>query len=1154
MLFRSLFTLVILLLLMVCFLYWEARHPIAKLNKLIERMENEVSHSQSMGVKNAGGGALIGKKTKSYPCHSIELEHKIIDILNKLRRKNYDIVFVFDELDKLSEKGLENSEDSQEIVDGLLRSIKNFITGTKARFFFISGRETIDSYYSERGSANSLYESLFDQVIEIPSLLTDNDGEYEGPSPIASQTERYVCARLGLKEKAPYSSLNKFHVALLNSAKDEKGKKNTHLTIQVLRHFIYYLTFHSWGNPKRLAAIFESFLVPEEGRDSEHEILMNAPAIRKHTGYSLQFNFDQQRSLALTASIFTLFQHQLSREVAVIGDKPTVTALSSLQFILKLHQFAFTRESLHRMSEAINLYRTPELNVIVDDLLTQVFKPYIRRVRNGAYRYRFHSCFEQEIRYITHVSDLESASYNFSLDAMGPVKKHFQSDIDNRRVCDDVRARAYITLGDMNAIEQAYNSSAQCYLSGISLLTAMINKQTDENTVVKDHIDLNMTYIDTLLKYGDLEEHRQNYNKAAAAYAQANSYIDSLLKDNEGDKEETAIYSGDSKWDVYKQAYWADLFLSLKRSLPDNLNDLEISLSQSDLFDDEDPRVKYRLATFAFYLGTTSLGVASKNYLDTIKFAKGKWDGQHAEIPNERRDYLIASALSGLAEARLTHDAYQLRIDINKAHDDEISKRSWFENQLSSKLTNDYQPEPSTGYVSLFSLSFTHQNLFINLSKESGVECLGINNPFTHLQIAAVIFEKSNLYVSAVITHFKIITYLLSILEALPLSGGGEKSHIERTFTTINESAKKAYELINMARQIDSSQSTKTLVFRDYKTDDMNSIDGAGFSQLFDLLLGTKIDAPDKLDYSAFWQHSIWSQKLAALLYWKEFLWVQYTDTSSHLLPSSFLTLNFEPSKNPSLSIRSTILMRWIFSRALLRSALGVGKSAFKSSELLQLFPSTDGEINDSWQSAYLVARNLHFSILDIRLISRKNLELIHPSLPHFYYVQWNLLSNIVLAILEQRISEQRRAALKQLNITLGQRIEALKQQNFTYILPPEYLHERASLRSISLFIQKQFVAIDSDCGGREKIPPSHFDYETTYTKLCGNLKEAMNFHDNTSRTRTSTLQQKYYCHDDHNDADFRTDWTHAHMFSPASVYLYEEVQQIGRASCRERV
>jgi len=334
--FLLLFIISILTLFMAIFLSCRAKHPISKLNKLIERLENEVSHNQSVGAKSTGIIASIGKKIKSYPCHSMELEHKIIDILNKLREKNYDIVFVFDELDKLSEKGLENSEDSQEIVDGLLRSIKNFITGAKARFFFISGRETIDSYYSERGSANSLYESLFDQVIEIPSLLTDNDGEYEGPSPIARQTERYVCARLGFKaDGSPYSSLNEFHVEQLNppSDKDKDEIKDIHLATLVLRHFIYYLTFHSWGNPKRLAAIFESFLVPEES-GNKRRILINAPVYGEPKSYSLQFNFDQQRTLALTASIFTLFQHQLSREVAVIGDKPTVTALSSLQFIL----------------------------------------------------------------------------------------------------------------------------------------------------------------------------------------------------------------------------------------------------------------------------------------------------------------------------------------------------------------------------------------------------------------------------------------------------------------------------------------------------------------------------------------------------------------------------------------------------------------------------------------------------------------------------------------------------------------------------------------------------------------------------------------------------------------------------------------------------
>jgi len=483
----------------------------------------------------------------------------------------------------------------------------------------------------------------------------------------------------------------------------------------------------------------------------------------------------------------------------------------------------------------------------------------IRRVRNGSYRYRFHSCFEQEIRYITHVSDLESASYNFSLDAMGPVKKHFQSDIDNPQVCDSVRARAYVILGDMNSIEQAYNISAQCYISGISLLIAMINKQTDDKTIIKNHIDLNMTYIDTLLKYGDLEEHRQNYNKAAAAYAQANGYINNLLKDNnflkdsKGDKEKTAICSGDSKWDVYKQAYWADLFLSLKRSLPDSLQDIEKNLAQSALFDDEDPRVKYRFATFAFYLGAGHYDVACEYYLCTVELAKKKWDGQHAEIPNERRDYLIASALSGLAEAQLTHDAYRLRVDINKVNGGIISKRRWFEDTLSGKLANYYQPEqPSSGGVSLLALSYDRKNLLISLYKENEIECLDVACPFSHLQTSAAIFEKNNLYISAVITHFKIITYLLSILDALPLSKSGGQPHIKRAFATVNNSAQKAYELINLARQIDSSQSTKTLVFRDYKTDGMHSIDGASFSQLFQFLaalnLGAKISSPALLE------------------------------------------------------------------------------------------------------------------------------------------------------------------------------------------------------------------------------------------------------------------------------------------------------------------
>jgi len=129
----------------------------------------------------------------------------------------------------------------------------------------------------------------------------------------------------------------------------------------------------------------------------------------------LMIDTSHHHRFALASDMITLFQHQVNREISRISDKLTVSTLASLHFILKLHSYGFTRESLHRMSEALNVHRSPELNTIIDDLLTHVLKSYIRRIRNGAYRYRFNSSFEQELRHISQYSDLESASHNFSL-------------------------------------------------------------------------------------------------------------------------------------------------------------------------------------------------------------------------------------------------------------------------------------------------------------------------------------------------------------------------------------------------------------------------------------------------------------------------------------------------------------------------------------------------------------------------------------------------------------------------------------------------------------------------------------------------------------------------------------------------------------------
>ena len=80
--------------------------------------------------------------------------------------------------------------------------------------------------------------------------------------------------------------------------------------------------------------------------------------------------------------------------------------------------------------------------------------------------------------------------------------------------------------------------------------------------------------------------------------------------------------------------------------------------------------------------------------------------------------------------------------------------------------------------------------------------------------------------------------------------------------------------------------------------------------------------------------------------------------------------------------------------------------------------------------------------------------------------------------------------------------------------------------------------------GSGERIPPTHFDYESIYLKLCESLDRAASLTDPTNRARTGIFQNKYYCHDDYSDADFAMDYTLAYMNTPSAVFLREKVEK----------
>lgn len=1089
-------------------------HPEFKVLKdidtLIERMSSEISEGLNAAL-NPTFNIGLSKQRRRLPVNARDAEEQLSRILIRLHDTGRNVVFVLDEIDKLSdaeelseiplhEKGdAIRVPDKAAKINTLLGALKNFVTTAHATFFFISGRETLDRYYSEKGSPNSLYESLFNQVIEVPSFLTDQ-GERPKGTQLSALIEEYVCRRIRGKRKEietvmqnpkdpeylklsnEYYTLNGYYKFILLQGANNIAKAR--LEVSTLRNFVHYLTFHSWGNPKRLSSIFESFIEPHSpSKDAQHNMpFILRGATEKDVHHRLKFNVNHRRSFSLASEVTTLFQHQLSREVSKISDKLTVSTLSSLQFILKLHPYGFTRESLHRMSEAINVHRSPELNAIVDDLLTQVFKSYIRRVRNGIFRYRFNSGFEQELRYISHVSELESASYNFSLDSMKHVKNFFQESLaKSGKEETGVNAKHHITLGDMCTIEQSYNEASVHYCAASRILANELEGKREFF-----HQEMLMQYIEAKIKHGDLEERRQNYHHAAAIYSDAERFITYIFT-QEGMKElKEKLLTGDSKMDIFKQPFWASRFLSLKRS-PRTIGILK---RYELLYAQDDRRFDLRAANLAFFLGETEQ--AAELYLSAAGSSLQTLDPPY---PNERDAYLEGNALVGLVETTLLHQS-----------------NIFFTTQRTQK--NDLKTPKY--YDEL--LKFAETPCVLMAKDRTAGELLAI---------AANRFEANRLYISAAITHIKTISYYTTILDAFEYDTFSSEEETEKsmeeknnrqkrlmalntkTHAMIIERGKDAIRCIDMARQLESSRSCKTILMRDLNID--ASYDES-ISMLFEMLFGAE---PDKL-YPAteqvFWQNSLWAHKLASTLIWADFV--------KRKIESNTMSVNNRvPDDLSTLSVRSAILMRWIHARDVSKEYIDKTLEDPERASLIKYFSSCEANVSPdtsvTMSKAYDISRYLYFAMEAIRIISRKNLDLVFPRMPQIYITQWKLLSSLI-----------------QFMQSAGDEITNCSGEKM------------CSVRDYSLLLQKKLVDIDSVKAPHERIPPSHFDYEHIYLRLIASLDSSINLVDPTSRTRTSIFHHKYYCHDDYSDPEFRMDYTLAHMLTPAAQFLRGKIEQ----------
>jgi len=1168
------------------------RHPIfsslTKINHLLEGMSNEISENQNATI-NFWSNLGFVKQKKRLPINSREAEDKLIRILKQIRNDGYKVVLVLDEIDKLSnseefsyfhkEHGniVKEPTDKNKIINTLLGSIKNFVTTAPAIFFFISGRETLDRYYSEKGSPNSLYGSLFDQVFEVPSFLSDKGASSGKNIQLYAAIEEYLCRRIrkktGLqldKDLDDYYSLRGYNLEFNQSNEMPMIRR----VISILNSFVLYLTYHSWGNIKKINSIFESFQVPhklalklEKSGDLDlFDPLHKYKTEKSDVTHWLVFDIKQLRSFFLSSELMVLFQHHLSREISQISDKLIVSTLFSLHFILKLHSFGFSRETLHLMSESINVHRSPELNTIVDDLLTNIFRSYLRRVRNGLFRYRFHVGFEKELKFISHIGGLESAAFNFSPDSMKYVKSFFEDIIVNTNAEEkQLISRSHISLGDMCTIEQSYNTAYVHYNAASRILSNLV---TEEGSQVK-HSTL-MLCIETLLKYGDLEERRQNYNHAASIYSEAEHIVQSVSANIDL---KLHLQQGDSKWDLLKLPFWALKFLSLKRSPPPYkpyIRHAEQNYKLPDyLYRSNDSRYYYRLANLHYYQGDAQLAIDSYNTALAHSGSKNQNQNQNQNQFSdfdERTGYINGNSRVGIVESVWLHMAHYFFEGIIKKQSD-----------LSKEIVELEREGKDTKEKRKISLEETKKEFFTNIfdliydSKKHNNEIGSLNVSFFDVfNDVADNFEKNRLYISAAITHIKSICYLSSILDLfdndllnlyLKDNNNVNKSQITNFLNKIYENATistaSAIKCIDKARQLESNQGNKSMMI--YGMIDSSKKDEFSFSisNLFERLL--KNNGPDNplLEESILWQHSFWAHKLAASLYWLEYVKRKIDQSSNSCFDEkSNIILPLDLS---SVSVESAITMRWVEARSICRSTIDkklITAVHYKGNNKVRTkkFVSSDDiygsiisnksdiqfklenpatefiEYAKSMFSGYFkfegdppkiivnackVSRRLYLAQESSRIISRKNLDLIFPRVPQLYLAQWKLLTNLIPLI-----------SLRYLEITA-------KHPN--------------SVRDISYLLQRILYTADQRLAPYEKIPPSHFDYEHIFTRLIESLESSISLMDRNSRTRMGIFEHKYFCHDDHSDPEFRLEYTLAYMYAPIAKFLHTQVKETNR-------
>lgn len=1161
---------------------------------LLKRLNKRIVFSIEFNKGFQYEGVHFKQKETAPPLDAQKIEAELLYILKTCRKVPWflgkpDVIFIFDELDKIAHRPVNdntNVAESHSIgrdmhqrknkVDDLLGTLKNFITHGNARFFFIAGREMLDSYQAERGSTSSLYESLFSRVFEVPSLLTDRSDHNQ--MRMHSLMEVYLCRKLmdpdvaihlWMKHKnispwtresrsdKPKDNLNEesyrklmyspfclrtyFHY--LTEIRDAENPDNheAERIVLGLRNFIQFLTLHSWGNPKRMMSLFDHFTKDISSVDwRKKEYLKNTRKAVSNFTLALQFSLVDQQRIMLASNLYTHLYHDLGRQLTSSGDKLAVSTMAAFQYILKFHRHPFSRYHLERMSENISVYHAPELNTMIDTLLSKVLHQHIRRIRNSNYRYRFGGDFEQELRYISRVNDIESAAFNFSLDASAPIKAHYMDQLnamsgENSRSQRDgvVAYELCMIIGDLYAQEQSHDVAFTYYQRAADVF----GKCPDERQIESPHL-----YVEALLRLGEIYEQCQRYDKAAGVYLKAISVVKKLGEDKDSESY-TSFGSGDSKWDIFRQPFWAYWYLQLKRSPVSVRDKLPAKIAYPFVNNYNDAVNHYRSGQLSFFYGC--------HYTAVKSFVFAIIKSGICRAKTEKTTYLGAYAYLHLGENIFVGMMSYMREVINSKSDPKTPAADAiiYYNKIISKFDAKISGELNS-FEEIESLFFLGGSDYLRELKSINnpaifIEKINIYKTLSMMVYAAKQLAERGLHYHAAFGYLKIISIwgmlsdVLSALNDIDQRKDSSTVQAEPPNITIQNVLKlsdkwmikvieKAAESINFLTMGSfdrfharwKGRDIQEIAKFDVYGEKINHVDkklfeDGEFNVSIKILFGNEendsISSADRvlrrkvLMLEGFFLHrSLLGQKLTHLSLW------EYMVRTRFSAGDDGLDINHQTMVPHST--RNLIFIHWLsgrryFQRKVLGEVKGIKELHQKGKKPTKIKIEIEAKRKNIYDAAAAAIHNLHRAFYYTRQLAGNDQELMFPDQSMILYDLWHLLHCLLEWDLE----------------------------GWGY---PKKKDLKEALRSISKEL--------SDKHRRENDTPANFyDFINVTCRTIDALRDIENMGDITNRVRSNAIRTRHYLADDYEDPRFHLDWTLVQMYGPTAGLLRRDIERI---------